>query len=190
MTQHYVSAAARLLDREMPEEYIAEWTEIVAAKPENVDTRPTSAVVFRIGSEWLALPTGAFQEVAELSGIHKLPHSRSSVLNGLVNVRGELLLCAALDVLLGLEKGPVALRDPQHAVEGRLLVCKHKGERVAFPVAEVIGIHTYFLSDVRNVPATLTGATTCTSEVLYWKDRAIGVLDTERLFQLLNKGFE
>ena len=191
MTQPYLSAAARLLDRELPGNYLLEWTAIVAAKPENIEARTRSAVVFRIGSEWLALPTAAFQEIAELGRVHKLPHSRSSgLLNGLVNVRGELLLCAALDVLLGMEKVSFAPRDAEGAAEARLLVCNHGGERIAFPVNEVVGVHTYLPSDVRNVPATLAKNDTCASQLLYWKDKAIGCLDTERLFQALNKGFQ
>jgi chemotaxis-related protein WspD len=190
MTRPNISPAARLLDREAPENYLSEWTEIIAAETRDVEIRATSSVVFRIGSEWLALPTSAFQEVAELSGIHRLPHSRSSVLNGLVNVRGELLLCAALDVVLGLVKVQVDARVHQDMPDGRLLVCSYKGDRVAFPVNKVVGIHTYSARDVRNVPATLSKAVTCMVGVLYWNEMAIGCLDTELLFQAVNKGLE
>jgi len=190
MTRPYISAAARLLDREIPEDYLSEWTEIIAAKTPDIETQSASAIVFRIGSEWLALPTSAFQEVAELSPIHKLPHTRSSVLNGLVNVRGELLLCASLDVLLGLEKMPLNHRGQRRVAEGRLLVCNYKGDRLAFPVSDVVGIHTYLLSDLRNIPATLPNCAACTAGVLYWKDKAIGCLDTDLLFQAVNRGFE
>ena len=60
-------------------------------------------MVFRIGAEWIGLPTDVFQEVAEECIVHTLPHRRGGVLAGLVNVRGELLLCVALEILLGME---------------------------------------------------------------------------------------
>src|SRR5438445_8021579 len=62
----------------------------------------TSAVIFRIHSEWLALPTEAFQEVAERRRIHSLPHRRNGVVLGLVNIRGELLICVDLGRVLGI----------------------------------------------------------------------------------------
>jgi chemotaxis-related protein WspD len=190
MTHEYLSAAARLLDREVSEQCLAEWTEIISAKTQDAETSIRSAVIFRIGSEWLALPTSAFREVTTLSKIHRLPNRHTGVLNGLVNVRGELLLCASLDVLLGLERPAANARSQQRATKERLLVCEYRGDRLAFPVTEVLTTHNYLLRDMRNVPATLAAAATCTMGVLYWEDKAIGCLDPVSLFQSLNKCFE
>ena len=65
-----------------------------------------SALLFRINAEWLALPTQAFQEVAEHRLVHSLPHRRQGIVLGLVNIRGELLICVSLGHLLGLERTP------------------------------------------------------------------------------------
>ena len=105
----YSSAAVKLLDRPLS-----------AAVPPRVDRafRATqaargaghgaSALVFRINAEWFALPTQAFQEVAEHRPVHSLPHRRHGTVLGLVNIRGELLICVSLGHLLGLERAPSA----------------------------------------------------------------------------------
>ena len=73
-----------------------DWTSHFAQEQriEQLDTH--SVVIFRIGAEWLALPTPVFKEVAELRAIHSLPHRRGGVVLGLANVRGELLVCVSL----------------------------------------------------------------------------------------------
>jgi hypothetical protein len=40
-------------------------------------------VIFRLGTEWLALPTGMFQEVGEQCTIRTLPQGRGGTLSGL-----------------------------------------------------------------------------------------------------------
>ena len=59
--------------------------------------------IFRLGREWLALPTHVCQEMAEMRPIHTLPHRSGPVLLGLVNIRGSIRLCVSLRELLGLE---------------------------------------------------------------------------------------
>jgi chemotaxis-related protein WspD len=186
VTQLHWSAAARLLDREMPEGYIEERTEIVSAEKETAEAGTKSTVIFRIGLEWLALSTKIFQEVTELSGVHKFPHHSDGVLKGLVNVRGELLLCVALDVLLGV---PAESRPKDQTTMGRLLVCNREGNRLAFFVSEVHGVHHFHPRELKDVPATLTkAAATYTVGVLHWKTMTVGYLDDELLFYALNKG--
>lgn len=71
-----------------------------------------SFVVFRIGPELFALPTQVLHEVAESRGIHSLPHRRHSVVLGLVNIRGELLICVSVGRLLGLDRDLEGARPP------------------------------------------------------------------------------
>ena len=183
------AAAAQLLDRDVSEEYLREWTVHVSAEKTVTQTATKSIVIFRVGAELLALPTEVFQEVADHSAIHTLPHRRGGILNGLVNVRGELLLCAALEVLLGLEKAPEEQGTGRRASYSRLLVCGRKGGRFAFPVTEIYGVHRYNPKDLRDVPATLKAAAcTYTIGMIQWKDKTVGCLDDELLFRGLNQG--
>src|SRR5690348_1829413 len=62
----YSSAATRLLDAQLPAGHLEEWTAHVARRPETAAAAVQSVVIFRLGAEWLALPTGVFREVAAL----------------------------------------------------------------------------------------------------------------------------
>src|SRR5262249_29414930 len=155
-------AARQLLDRPLTEDYRREWTAHFALEKKPAVQTRLSAVIFRIGADWLALPTQAFQEVAERRRIHSLPHRRQGVVLGLANVRGELLICVALGRLLGLRAASSLL-----AVEigrDRLLVAAWQGARLAFPVDEVRGIHRFESREVREIPATVAKSQTNFSE--------------------------
>ena len=188
MTQLHWSAAAGLLDRDLPDGYLDEMTDIISTPRCVVESSIQSVVIFRLGLEWLALPTGIFQEVTERSRIHKLPHRLDGILSGLVNVRGELLLCVALDVLLGLSKSPEELREKDKQSKERLLVCNRGGDRLAFIVNEVHGVHRFHPRDQKDVPATVArAAATFTVGLLQWMDKTVGCLNDELLFYALNK---
>ena len=190
VTQLHWSAAARLLDRDLPEGYLDEKTVIVSAPKDVVETGIKSVVVFRLGLEWLSLSTGIFQEVTELSRLHKVPYHVGGTLSGLVNVRGELLLCVALEVLLGLAKSPDENRHKAQTTKERLLVCNRRGDRLAFCVDEVHGIHRFHPRDLKEVPATVArAAATYTFGLLQWMDKTVGCLDDELLFYAFSKGF-
>ena len=46
-----------------------------------------------------------YEEIAERRSLHSLPHRRRGIVMGIVNIRGELLICASLGKLLGLLLG-------------------------------------------------------------------------------------
>jgi len=187
MTQQ--NGSARLFDREVPEDYLREWTTHVAARKKVVEVGTKSVVIFRFATEWLALPTDIFQEVVDQCVVRTVPHYRGGILSGLTNIRGELLLCVSLGVLLGVEKAAPAQRPEKRASHGRLLICNRKGDRLAFRVDEVYGLHRYHPRDLRDVPATLSKAAgTYIVGLLPWHDRTVGCLDDELLFYALNKG--
>jgi chemotaxis-related protein WspD len=191
MTRLFSSPAAQLLDREIPSDYRQEWTRVIAAEQPARATSSQSVLVFRIAAEWLALPTNVVQEIAENCLVHKLPHRSTGILKGIVNVRGEILLRVGLEALLGLECPADSITSADRVPEQRLLVCNRNGDRLAFLVHEVHGVHRYLPTDVRDVPATLARADAAyASGILRLKgDRTIGLLDDELVFYALNKGF-
>ena len=182
--------ATRLLDREVPEASLRESTAHVAAKKSVVEVGTKSIVIFRIGTEWLALPTDVFQEIGDRCTVRRLPDQRGGILSGLVNVRGELLLCVALGVILGLDKAAEGQRTAKSSSAERLMICKRGDARLAFQVNEVHGLHRYHPRDLRSPPATLAKAAVgiYTLGVVPWKDTIVGCLDDELLFYTLNKG--
>jgi chemotaxis-related protein WspD len=152
----YTRNGLQLLNRSISPDYRREWTERFARQKELVSHTNASAVIFRIDSDWLALPTQIFQEIAECRPIHSIPHSRAGILLGLANVRGELLLCVDLGRLLALTPTPGA---PSLRVRHRrLLVINPGGERFALPVDEVHGTCRFNLQDLQTPPATLARA--------------------------------
>ncbi len=115
----YSAGAAELLDGDAPAGYLAEWTSHFAQPKRAEDIETRSIVIFRIGSEWLALPTSVVMEVANLLPIHSLPHRQSGAVLGLANVRGELLICVSLGQVVGVEKAPVAGRGRRGPAQRR-----------------------------------------------------------------------
>lgn len=203
----YAAAARQRLDRPLAPDYRREQTAHYSARKQLATPARISVMVFRLGREWFALPTQVFQEVARHRPLHTLPHRQRGIALGLVNVRGELLVCVSLARLLGLEQEspggghPVAPQStfPGHH-PGMLLVADWDGHRTAFPVDEVQKIQRFSPDELREAPATVGRSTlTYTRGVFLWhvedrvadvpggEPRIIGYLDAERLFTALNR---
>lgn len=183
----FSQAASRFLDREVAPEQIAEWTRLVA-RPAVVRERDSqSVVIFRLGAEWLALPTSVFAEVASLRPLHALPHRRSPVLLGVVNLHGALVSCVSLGLLLAIDVTVQPRTDLGQLVHPRLLVLQHGRARLAVPVDEVQAVHRFHPRDVRPLPSTVSGAAAAhTRGVLAHLDRSVGLLDEAALFSSLD----
>ncbi len=182
----HARAGLQLLNRTPPADYRREWTEYFAERRKSAGGGRISVIVFRVGREWLALPTLAFQEVAEHRPVHSIPHRRHGIVLGLVNVRGELLLCVSVGGLLGLD--PAASLEKLRAFYDRLLVITWEGRRLGFPVDEVDGLHRFPPEDLIQPPATLAkGAVTFTRRLISWQGKMVGLLEPEPLFSTLNR---
>jgi len=184
----YSDAAVALLDRPVPAEFAVDQARRFEA-PKAVDERDTqSVVVFRIGPEWFALPTSVIAEVAEHRVIHSVPHRRAGILLGVVNVRGELLVCASLGRLLGLEAAAQPPPGASRTGHGRLLVLRREGVRVVLPADEVGGIQRFHPKELKEVPTTVSKAATAHSRaVLSWSGHVVGLLDEHLLFRTLQR---
>lgn len=184
----YSSAAIRLLDAPLPPGRREEWTTHFARPLATASAALQSVVIFRLGAEWLALPTSAFREVAPLRPIHSLPHRRNGTVLGLTNIRGELLVCVSLASVLGVEPAAPAKSDKARTFHRRLLVIGTEGGRLVFPVDEVHGTHHCTTEEMQPVPATIARATaTYTKAVFAWQQRTVGCLDAQLLGYTLNR---
>jgi chemotaxis-related protein WspD len=176
----YSAAAARFLDRDLLPGQIDDWTRRFAAPATLKSASTQSAFVFRIGANWLALPAGVIDEVAEPRPVHSVPH-RSGIVLGLVNVRGALLVCVSLARLLGIE-------PDAHGERRRLLVLRSSdGRRVVCPVDEAHGGCRHVAQDLTVPPATVAGEV-YTRAVLAWGDRTAGYLDERLIAKALERG--
>ncbi len=196
----YTQAARKLLDREvlsdddadadadaMPD--AAPGATAGAAYANDTAGKPAvlSALAFRLGNEWLALPTSMLSEVATMRPVHTLPRQRDTV-NGVCNIRGRLLVCISLPALLGLETESLtatqAVVASGNKAPARLLVINSTPRAVVAPVDEVEGIRTYDAATLRPVPPTL-GADHYTAALAHQDERAIGILDGPRVMRAI-----
>jgi len=191
----YSAAGVQLLDRPLPADYRRERTNHFARAKTLTQPALTSVLIFRLGPDWLALPSTAFQEVAERRPIHTLPHRRGGVVLGLANVRGELLVCVSLAGLLGKESSSTLASGL--SPRGRLLVVKRASHRLVFPVDEVFGIHRCHVGDIKEPPATIANSALTYTRGVFARppgmvtraaedERAVGLLDADLLFNALN----
>ncbi len=184
----YSRAALCLLDRPQPPEHRHEWSRHFAKPRSGAAVTRTSVVIFRIGSDWLALPSETLQEVAERRLIHSLPHQQRGVVLGLVNIRGELAICVSVDRLLGIQ--PATQREGLPRAAGRLLVASMHGSRCIFPADEVHGVHRLHANELSDPPASFEGAKPgYTRGIFNWRGKPVGLLDAGQLFAALNRNF-
>ena len=180
-------AARSFFDREAPAGYLEDWRAILEEPAATIDATTTSVLVFRLDREWFALPARALVEVTTVRPLHRIPHRTAGGLAGLVNIRGQLQLCASLHALLGLPGGPgaAASSDTQAA---RMLVVERTAERGierwVLGADEVAGVHRLPRTAVRAVPSTVSQAQArCSTALFDWQDRTVGLLDEARLFE-------
>jgi len=179
----YSAAATSLLDRYALTRNDQDYLQGADAQVE-VSTR--SILVFRLGEEWLGLPTRCLVEIAPLQTIHSLPHQRSRALLGVANVRGALVACLSMVDLLGLD--PTAAVAPSSRIMPRMLIVAAQGGPVVVPVDEVHGIHAIDeqLLDSASISGTHANAR-FTRGVLQWKDYSLRLLDEEQLLSAINR---
>ncbi len=182
----YSSAALQVLERRLPAGYRRQWTEHFALEKRAAAVGKQSVVLFRIGTEWLALPTRVFLEIAEQRMVHSLPHRRDNVVLGVVNIRGALLVCVSVGQLLGLEREH--RRQGNRTIYERLVVAEWQGRPLVFPVDEVYGIHRHHAEELKELPSTVAHAGSQFSRgLLSWEGRLVGCLDEDLLFSTLNR---
>jgi chemotaxis-related protein WspD len=179
----YSVAATRLLDRYALARADHDYS---LSSEMQVDIKTRSILVFRLGDEWLALPTRCLVEIAPLQAIHSLPHQRSRALLGVANVRGALVACLSLVELLGLDPVPGLARSIR--VVPRMLIIAAQGGSVVVPVDEVDGIHSIDETVLDSASASGTHANArFTRGVLQWKTYSLRLLDEEQLISAINR---
>ena len=187
----YSKAGRTLLEREIPEGYIDEWTEIIS-KPKEVESQDTvSLVVFRLSSEWFALKSNFFQEAVEVKPIHYVPFRTNRIFKGLVNVNGELLLCISGTELLGVNENGKKIDESQKIETfNRMVVVINNGNRFVFQVDEMLGIIRLPSDMIEKSPATVSNTVRAFSGGVFWlKKKNVDLLDEERFFKGIQRSF-
>ncbi len=183
----YASVGRHLLDQPVPEDYGKEWTSVFARTTTVTKENIQSAFVFRTGGEWFALPAKLIQEVVDMGVIHSLPHRSTTILRGVVNVRGKLELCFSIGGILGISRFEKTVdEDEKYISPERLLVVEWEGERLVFPVSEVYGTFRFAEGMLQQLPVTVSGSKAAfTKGVLSVEGFDVGFLDDHILFGAL-----
>jgi len=184
----YEKAAEKLFDRELPEEYLDEWTEHLSRKKEFEVPGTVSVAIFRIGKEWLALSTKQVSEVTETMVVHRIPHLKNSSLLGLVNIHGKIQLCFSFENLLGIKKEENLYETGGHKIYKRMLVAEWEGSGWVFPVDEMHTVQSFQAGEIQKNPETVSRAdNTYTRGILRCQDKDVGYLDHDLLFSALKR---
>lgn len=178
----YTGAGRALFERPSPDDYVDEWTTFLAQAKVRAVPRTLAVLVFRIGDEWLGIDTAQVVEVSELRPVHRIPHRAGPVLNGLVNIRGQLLLLISLHGLLKIDA------PAEGTSSSRLVVISRDDATWVFRADGVEGVQRFAPADVARVPVTVAhGAASLSQGLLPFGERRVGYLDHQALFAALRK---
>ena len=180
----YSHIGRQLLNRSIPAGYTQGWTKILAKPKEEVQSGQVSVFIFRLGPEWFAMPASLLVEVLEVRDVHSIPHRRSPILLGLINVRGEMQLCVSVGNLLGVDKDAGEDEGSGSKAISRMLLISIQDEDLAFHVSEAAGVHQYHPGELQSLPSTLPKeVSTCCKGLLSWEGRHVALLDEAALFE-------
>jgi chemotaxis-related protein WspD len=180
-----------LLNRKAPEHYLDEWVSLLAQEREVVSRDRKTVQVFRLKSEWLALPARCFVEVVRVRPVRPVPHRSNRVFLGIVSVRGAIHLCVSLCDLLGIEKDESQHDNGFLRANPRFCVVKHNNISWVFPVDEVYGLVSYSEKDMETVPSTLSQSFQKFSQgLLAISGKKMGLLDEALVFDALSRSVQ
>ena len=184
----YSAAGRTVLERKLPEEYEKKWAEVYSESKKEKISSTESITIFRLGNEWLALPTNIIEEVSDVSIVHSIPHQRTSVLKGLMNLRGQMSICVSLGQLLEIEKYRKGNDDIRNRTYERIIAINHNKSSFVFLVSEVKSTYRLRPGELKEPHSTLSLANgTFTKGILSWQGQDVAYLDTELLFYTLDK---
>lgn len=154
--EKFIEAGKQALQRPLNEEYILEWTRLIARGRETKRDLELSVVVFRIGDEWFSLPTQYLLQVETQRVIHSLPRNTLSLVKGVVNVAGEVRTCYSLGDLLGIDSGATTASQSRATIRQGLMVLRKDRRGYVFPVTEIKELTSVAMDDIKPVPATVS----------------------------------
>lgn len=181
----------KLLNREIPDDYIEESTDILMHEQQQTPISQISVLIFRLEEEWFALDISALNEILGNRPIHCIPHRSEKILAGLVNIRGQLKLCISMQHLLGVlgakeksDKNFCGTKNP-----GRFFVeMAHQNSTWVFPVDEIYNIQYFDINQITNIPDTLAKSdSNLLKGILKVGARNIGYLDVDLIFKEISR---
>jgi len=182
----FIDRARSFFDRPASSEYIHEWNDRLSSVITDEQKQTESHLVFRLGSEWFAIPVTVVREVAVDSPVHSIPLRSGPIFLGLINIRGELHLCASLHNMLKLEEtrgGPEA-----HGKQRHVVIIERQEKSWAFKADEIKGIIRCDRTMEKNSPVNVgSESAACTSSVIQVGDLTVARLNESLVFSNLER---
>jgi chemotaxis-related protein WspD len=142
-----------------------------------------SVLVFKLGNELLGLDTQLLTEVASDRPARRVAHRAGGLIEGLVNIRGELQLCLSLHGILGI--------DPQAPISGdrsRLMVTRNDNQTWVFRVSHVRGVGSFSASQMQAAPKRLSQQMSLhVRGVVRLDSQVVSVLSSDSLFDAFQR---
>jgi len=183
----YGAAARRSMQRPVDAGYRAHWAALLRLPAAQREQHDSSGLVFRLGREWLLLPTRMVSSVAPLAPTHALPHRSGAGLSGIVNVGGTLRPAVSLAAMLGIDERDAPVQEGRH-VFARLVVIDWEGQSFALAVADLHGIVRYAAGACAAPAATINkGLQRFLTGVLTQDAMRIGILDAQLIGHQLTR---
>lgn len=108
----------------------------------------TDYLVFRLASEWHAIPVAHVREILKLPPLTKVPRAPRAVM-GIVSVRGQIITVIDLRRKLHLAEAPAS---PKTRI---LLADGSSGETLGLWVDEVLEVHRFADTEIEHTSAAL-----------------------------------
>jgi len=175
-------AADRLLARAPAPEYLEAWARSLTRTLFDAGAKDErAAVLFRLGEDLYAVDATFVREVHRPRRVHRVPGRTNEIFRGLVSLRGELVLCADLHVLLGADR---PARPPSTA---RVVRVEKDGQGWAFEVDELLDVRRYDAATLAQPQVTVSKAAVHFTDALLkltggGVERHAARLDAERFF--------
>ena len=181
----YTQAARQLFDRLQSDDDSSPLQKRpVRSSVDPAEINTSSLALFRIAQQWFALPANLFQQVLTTRVVRPIPHRSNEILQGLVNVHGELILSVCLEKLLGVQRSNRTLSF----TPPRLIVVEWQTSRWSFTVDEFQGIETIPADQLLTPPSNVLNTFhTFTHSLLHFQDYTVNCLDEFLLFEALER---
>ncbi|MGE4556058.1 MAG: chemotaxis protein CheW [Desulfovibrionaceae bacterium] len=184
----FIRAGHGLLDREPPEGYLEESAALLSQGKPSHARAEQSVMVFRLGSEWVGLPTPSLRGVFEERTIRPIPHRTGKLLLGVSVAQGQIYPCISVHGLLGVLPEAGGTKRSLRIFKRFLAAGKKEAETVIFPVDEVQGVVRFNENTLEPPPMTVSRSPAAYIKgILALRDKRVGVLDEELLFSSLDK---
>lgn len=135
----------------------------------------------------MALATSCFKEILEVKPVHRVPFRNNPLLQGLINVGGQLKVSVYLDRLLKVSEN-ADITEIGEILYKRMIVIRSGEETWVFPSDEVHGIFYVDPLKIENVPVSvLKSDSNYFNGIFNWHGRDVAILDHELLFKSLRK---